>query len=59
MNEQEYIGKMLATSYDNYGIDYHIDRDVYERIYLDGVKTGIAVMLSSIDKFIDSNNNKK
>jgi hypothetical protein len=55
MNDiRDYVNRKRAESYDHYGIDYHIDPDVFERIYLDGVKTGIAALLGAIDDFIDA-----
>ena len=55
----EYAKSKLEESYDNYGIDYHIDKDVYERIYLDGIKTGIAGMMMLTDEFIDNHNKQQ
>lgn len=52
---EEYINEWFEKSYDRLGIDYHINKDVYERIFLDGVKTGIAVMMMQIDEYIDNN----
>lgn len=52
MAVKDHINEMCAKSYDYYGIDYHIGRDVFERIYLDGVNTGMAIMISKVNDFI-------
>lgn len=54
MNEQQYIEQKMEESYTVNGEG--IDRELYNRIYLDGVKTGIAYIMLLADPLIQTTN---